>query len=48
MGGMIVAKLFPWFPLAGKASDAIVILLGIAIVVAIVAIVSAKRGNGGR
>ena len=44
---MIVAKLFRWFPLAGKAGDAIVIMIAIGILVAIAVIISGKRPKSG-
>jgi LPXTG-motif cell wall-anchored protein len=37
------ANLFPWFPLAGKAGDLIVILIGLAAVVAVAMLVAGKR-----
>jgi hypothetical protein len=32
----LVGNLFPWFPLAGKAADLVVILLGVALITVIV------------
>lgn len=40
---MIVAELFPWFPIAGKAGDLIVIVIGLAVVVAIAVMLLGKR-----
>jgi hypothetical protein len=45
---MILAKLFPWFPLAGKASDFIVILLAVGILTVIAVLVTGKRRKSGR
>jgi hypothetical protein len=40
---MILGSLFPWFPIAGKAGDLIVILLAIAAVVAVAMLLTGKR-----
>ena len=44
---MILAELFPWFPLAGKAGDAIVIVILIGILVAVAVIIVGKRPKSG-
>jgi hypothetical protein len=40
---VILAELFPWFPPASKAGDAIVIVAAIGILVAIAVVISRKR-----
>jgi hypothetical protein len=43
--GMTIANLFPWFPLAGKAGDFIVILIGVAVVAFVVLLLLGKRAK---
>jgi hypothetical protein len=44
---VILAKLFPWFPIAGKASDLIVILLAGGAVLIVALLLANNRRNGG-
>lgn len=44
----MIAELLPWFPIAGKAGDVIVVGIGIATLVAIAVILLGKRPKSDR